>query len=215
MIMSKNIETIINQLEELVNSAKSMPFANKVLIDDERVRDIIEDMRKNLPEEIKRARYIDNDKDKILSEARKKADDLVSTAENRSNSLVRTAEERSKELVDTSNAKANEILTNAKEQAKNLINENSITQEALKKAELIINTAQKKAEEITTNAQKRADKTINTAENNANALKTATNEYILKNLTSSEAVLKASLEGIVKTKDVILKANHSKNNEPL
>lgn len=170
----KTIDESINQLEELVNSAKTMPFANKSLIDAEKVKDIIEDMRKNLPEEIKRARYIDNEKDKIIAEAQAKANQLVDTAEERSKSLMQTTDAR----------------------VKTLISENNITQQALKEAKSILNKAQAKADEIILNATNKAD-----------GLKKATNEYILKNLSTSEQVLMDSLNSIRKTRGAISNAS--------
>lgn len=166
----KTIDESINQLEELVNSAKTMPFANKSLIDAEKVKDIIEDMRKNLPEEIKRARYIDNEKDKIMAEAQTKANQIIDTAEERSKSLMQTTDAR----------------------VKTLISENNITQQALKEAKNILNKAQAKADEIILNATNKAD-----------GLKKATNEYILKNLSSSEQILMDSLDSIRKTRGAI------------
>lgn len=170
----KNIDESINQLEELVNSAKTMPFANKSLIDAEKVKDIIEDMRKNLPEEIKRARYIDNEKDKIIAEAQAKANQLVDTAEERSKSLMQTTDAR----------------------VKTLISENNITQQALKEAKSILNKAQAKSDEIILNATNKAD-----------GLKKATNEYILKNLSTSEQILMDSLDSIRKTRGAISNAS--------
>jgi cell division septum initiation protein DivIVA len=112
-----------------------MPFANKRLIDAEEVREIIEEMRECLPEEIKRARYIDNERDKIISEANEKANQIVDTAEDRSNSLMQS--------------------TNARVQT--LISEHNITQGAMKKAEEILRKANEKANTIINNAQKKAD----------------------------------------------------------
>jgi len=131
----KTIDETINQLEELVNGAKTMPFANKSLIDAERVKDIIDDMRKNMPEEIKRARYIDNEKDKIIAEAKAQANQIISTAEERSKSLLQTTEAR----------------------VKTLIHENNITQEAVKEAKNIITKAQSKGKDIILDAQKKSD----------------------------------------------------------
>lgn len=131
----RTIDDVINQLEQLVNGAKNMPFANKILIDSEQVRDIISDMRECIPEEVKRARYIDNERDKIITEANEKANQIIDTAEDRSNSLMQS--------------------TNAR--VKTLINEHNITQEAMKKANEILNTANEKADTIINNAQKKSD----------------------------------------------------------
>ncbi|MGN1411574.1 MAG: hypothetical protein ACI4WH_03565 [Oscillospiraceae bacterium] len=176
----KTIDDAINELEQLINSAKNMPFANKVLVDAEEVRDIINEMRECIPEEIKRARYIDNERDKLITEANEKANQIIDTAEERSNSLMQS--------------------TNAR--VKTLISESNITQEAMKRASEILNNANEKADSIINNAQK-----------HANDLKQVTNEYLIKNLVSSEQTLSNSLESVRKTKEVILKVNTPRNDE--
>lgn len=131
----KTIDDIINDLEELVNNAKNMPFANKSLIDPEEVREIINDMRECIPEEVKRARYVDNERDKIIAEANEKANEIIDTAEDRSKSLMQS--------------------TNAR--VKTLINEHNVTQEAMKKANEILNKANEKADAIVKNTQKKSE----------------------------------------------------------
>jgi vacuolar-type H+-ATPase subunit H len=177
----KTIDESINQLEELVNSAKTMPFANKSLVDADKVKDIIQDMRNNMPEEIKRARYIDNEKDKIIADANAKANDIISTAEERSKSLLQTTDAR----------------------VKTLTHENNITQQAMKEAKLILSKAQAKADNILANANKQSEEMLSNATKKSEGLKKATNDYIMKNMLSCEQVLMDSLDGIRKTKSAI------------
>jgi vacuolar-type H+-ATPase subunit H len=185
----KTIDESINQLEELVNSAKTMPFANKSLVDADKVKDIIQDMRNNLPEEIKRARYIDNEKDKIVAEANTKADEIINTAEERSKALLQSTDAR----------------------VKTLISEDNITQEARKEAKAILTKAQAKADELVANATKKSNDMLGNATQKTEGLKRASNDLIMKNLNSCEATLLESLDGIRKTKSAI--NNASKKNE--
>ena len=53
----------LEQLEELIREAKSMPLSSSVLINRDEVLEMIEEMRKVLPEEIKQARWIVRDRD--------------------------------------------------------------------------------------------------------------------------------------------------------
>lgn len=174
----KTIDESINQLEELVNSAKTMPFANKSLIDAEKVKDIIEDMRKNLPEEIKRARYVDNEKDKIIAEANAKANDITNTAEERSKSLLQTTDTR----------------------VKTLIHENHITQEALKEAKVIITKAQAKADDIVSNAQNKSED-LKKATNDFIFKNLMNSEQVLMNSLDSIRKTKSVLTNVSKKDD--------------
>lgn len=174
----KTIDESINQLEELVNSAKTMPFANKSLIDAEKVKDIIEDMRKNLPEEIKRARYVDNEKDKIIAEANAKANDIINTAEERSKSLLQTTDTR----------------------VKTLIHENHITQEALKEAKVIITKAQAKADDIVSNAQNKSED-LKKATNDFIFKNLMNSEQVLMNSLDSIRKTKSVLTNVSKKDD--------------
>ena len=69
-----NIDESIDMLEDLIESAKQVPFANKkVLVDPDRIRAIIDDMRFNMPNEIKRAKALNDEKERIISDANKKS----------------------------------------------------------------------------------------------------------------------------------------------
>ena len=69
-----NIDEILEQMEELLDKSALMPFSqNKMIIDSERLRELIDDIRLNIPQEIKRAKLIDFDCERIRKEAEQKA----------------------------------------------------------------------------------------------------------------------------------------------
>jgi len=46
---------LVDRLEELVNSSRSLPFTHTILVDEDRVLELIDQMRVSIPEEVKKA----------------------------------------------------------------------------------------------------------------------------------------------------------------
>ena len=106
------INESLDMLEELLENSKQVPFANKkVLVDPDRVRTIIDDMHYNMPSEIKKAESVMAERDKIIADAQKKADQLMKTAEERAKILIanETIVKQERELANDIVAKANSM----------------------------------------------------------------------------------------------------------
>lgn len=110
------IEESLDMLEELLENAKQVPFANKkVLVDPDRIRTIIDDMRFNMPNEIKRAKSLVEEKERIIKDANKKAESLLKTAEERAKilianeAIVKQAREVANDIVSKANNMDREI----------------------------------------------------------------------------------------------------------
>lgn len=70
----------IQQLEDLVRDAKSMPLSASALINREELLELIGEMKADLPEEIKRARWVVKDREELLAKARRDAEAIVEDA---------------------------------------------------------------------------------------------------------------------------------------
>lgn len=114
-----SIDEILDDMDELLDKAAGVPFAShKSIIDGERLRELINDVRLNVPQEIKHAKMVEYDRDRILKEAEARAELIVRQAEERAKQLmseeaiIREAKKYASELV--SNAKAeSEAIKNA------------------------------------------------------------------------------------------------------
>lgn len=116
-----NIDEILEQMDELLEKSPGVPFAqNKVVMDGERLKDLIDDIRLNIPQEIKRAKLIDFDCDRILKEAEQKAEQIVQRAEERAKALV-----ASDAIVKEAKARAMDILNQAQARSKEIKNATS------------------------------------------------------------------------------------------
>ena len=111
-----SIDEILEEMDELLDKASSMPFvAHKKVIDGERMRELINDVRLNMPHELKEAKKIEFDCQRILNEAKLNAESIIRKAEERAAQLV------SREaIMAEAKKKAVDMLTKAQAAAKNL-----------------------------------------------------------------------------------------------
>ena len=78
--MAVSVESMLESLEELLEDGMSMPLSGgKRLVDVDGARDIIDDIRINMPQEILQAKAIVQDRAQILSKAKKEAEDIART----------------------------------------------------------------------------------------------------------------------------------------
>lgn len=79
---------LIDRLEELFNDSSSLPLTKKVVIDEEKLLDLIDQMRLAIPDEIKKAQSITNQKERIIAQSHEEANRTVSLAREQSEKLV-------------------------------------------------------------------------------------------------------------------------------
>ncbi len=114
--MNNNIDSILMLMEEMLDSAWSVPMSHgKSLVDVEKFRELVEDIRLHLPTEIQKAQEIVNDRKIILDDAKKEAEMVIRVAEERSKKLV-----DQNEIVKQAQTRANEIMSNSQLQAREL-----------------------------------------------------------------------------------------------
>ncbi len=81
-------EEILTLMDESLEKGWSMPLSNKCMVDGERFRQMIDDIRRSLPGEIKQARMIAADRADIIAAARQEADHIIAKAEIKANQMV-------------------------------------------------------------------------------------------------------------------------------
>ena len=129
-----NVEELLDLMEETLEAGTAVPFAPaKRVVDVDRMRDIIDEVRNNLPDEIRESKKIVNDREQILKNAQVESETLIQTAEERANALV-----SEQEIVKRSQQHAAEILSAAQKSAKELT----------RKATLYCETILKNSEEV-------------------------------------------------------------------
>ena len=111
-----NVDELLDLMEETLEEGTAMPFsAGKRVVDVDKMRDIIDDVRANLPDEMRQSKKIVEDRERIVQEARQEADGIIKQAEERAK--VITSEQ---EIVKRAQKRGVEILTTAQNQAREI-----------------------------------------------------------------------------------------------
>ena len=109
-----NIEELLEQFDEVLDGGIKIP-GKKTLVDVEKLRAVVDDIRLNIPNEIKQARGIVADRTDIITTAKREADGIIRNAEDRAKAIV--AQE---EIVKMAQEKATEIIANAQTKSKEM-----------------------------------------------------------------------------------------------
>lgn len=109
------IFTLLETLEDIIENSRNVPFSAKGIVDKEELLDIIKEIRIKLPDELKQAKWVKEERQRILVEAQKEADDIVKEAENRIISMI-----DEHEITRKANETAEEIIEKAKKESKEI-----------------------------------------------------------------------------------------------
>ena len=116
MAISK-IEQLIDEIEEYVDSCKFALLSNTdILVNKEELMSLLDELRRKTPDEIKRYQKIISNKEAIMDDARKKADNMVKEATVYTDQLV-----NEHTIMQQAYAQAGEIVEQAKQQAQQII----------------------------------------------------------------------------------------------
>lgn len=121
------IFTLLETIEEMIETSKNIPFTEKGVINKEEALEIIKEIRLKLPEELKQAKWVKEERQRILAEAQKEADDIVKEAENRIISMIdeheitRKAYEQKAQIIETANEMSREITKGTKDYADSML----------------------------------------------------------------------------------------------
>ncbi|NLW23149.1 MAG: ATPase [Tissierellia bacterium] len=133
---------LLDEIEDILENSSTLPFSNKVMVDADEIYEILKEIRIKLPDEIKQAAWIKEERQRILAEAQKDADTLLSEAELKLEELIeqdeitKKAKSMAEEIITKAQNNAKEIRLGALEYADNILSE---TQENLKKIIEILN----------------------------------------------------------------------------
>ena len=106
---------LLEELEEIVQGASKVPLTGKSLLDGEDLLEIIKEIRVELPEELQRAQWINDEKDRIITEAETERNSMLEEARAQSEAMVDRDE-----ITNRARVKAEEIISNADMQSRNL-----------------------------------------------------------------------------------------------
>ncbi len=104
-----DILQLVDRLEEILNQARPFPFTHNVIVDEDRILDLIDQMRVAIPEEMKKAQQLLAQHDRLLAQAEEQANRTLAIAREKSDQLV----ERDA-IVQAAQARAEQIAAQAR-----------------------------------------------------------------------------------------------------
>ena len=117
---------LVDRLENLIANSRRMPLVNQIIIKEGEILNIVDQMRTSIPDEIKQARRVIQEKERILAQAQADASTLLARAREETEramnreGLLRAAEARSQELVRQAEEQAKDVVRQAEEHTEQL-----------------------------------------------------------------------------------------------
>ncbi|MBZ4645260.1 MAG: hypothetical protein PWR27_588 [Petroclostridium sp.] len=129
---------LIDALEDIVEKGVPIPLSGKSVVDKQEILELIQEIRLKLPDDLKQAKWVKEERQRILLEAQKEANNIIKEAESKIISLIdeheltKKAYEQASEIIANAQKNAREIRLGTKEYADNILaNLERIIQETL------------------------------------------------------------------------------------
>ncbi|MFQ5942816.1 MAG: hypothetical protein ACE5JF_04615 [Anaerolineales bacterium] len=112
---------LVDRLEELFNESRPIPLTHSVVVDEDRVLEIIDQMRISIPDEVKKAQQVLSQRDRVMAQAQEEANRTLTLAKRRGeeslsrDTIVEAAHERAEQILDQARAEAEAMRAEADE----------------------------------------------------------------------------------------------------
>jgi len=107
-----DILQLIDRLEELFNDAKAVPFTHNVIVDEDRMLELIDQMRITIPDEVKKAQQVVAQRDRINAQAQEEANRTLQLARDKADQMA-----QKDMVVQEAQRRADQIIAQARSEA--------------------------------------------------------------------------------------------------
>ncbi|HPU35597.1 MAG TPA: ATPase [Bacillota bacterium] len=117
----------LNELEELIENSGRVPLTRKVMVNEDSILDLLDRIRTTIPEEIRQAKWIIQEREKVMSESQKEARRIVENAQKQvekqaeDSEVVRKAKAVAEEIIARAERTAQEMREGAREYADEIL----------------------------------------------------------------------------------------------
>lgn len=107
-----DIQHLVDRLEQILAESRRLPLTSSLVVDEDRIFNIVDQMRVSIPEEVKRANRVEAEKERILAQAKEEADRIRDLAKQEASELVRrdsimgSAQQRSDTILERARREA-------------------------------------------------------------------------------------------------------------
>jgi hypothetical protein len=110
---------LVDRLEELFNESRLIPLTHNVIVDEDRMLEIIDQMRISIPEEVKKAQQVLAQRDRVFAQSQEEANRTIALAKKKGEELVsrdaivEAAQARAEQIIDQARADAEAVRRDA------------------------------------------------------------------------------------------------------
>ena len=145
------IEELLDEMEDILADGKGKAFSNRMTVDVEALKTVIDDLRFSVPEEVKQARILASERREIMSRANREAGEIIEDARIKSRDLLAAAEHRARENDVETNRRNEELIKDAQERAKSILDSARTEADKLVSSQNILEEAKTASKNLTPN----------------------------------------------------------------
>lgn len=114
-----DIQFLVERLETLAVGARKIPITDQIVLEQAALLDLIDQLRMAIPEEVKQARRINQESDRVLTHAREEAERIIAAAQEQAalllqdQAILREAEMRAESITGRAEQRAEETMRGA------------------------------------------------------------------------------------------------------
>ncbi len=149
---------LLDELEDIIDKGASVPFSARCILDKDELLDVLQEIKLKLPEDLKQAKWIKEERNRILQEAQTEADTLIKNAEDKIIAMVNENEITKKAIVQ-----GNQIIEDARKNAQ------QVTDSSYNYADNLLETVEK----VVMSSMKDLEQCVNIVRNNRNEMRSS------------------------------------------
>lgn len=118
---------VIDQLEDILEGSFTVPIVRKSLVDKAEIMELLGDLRLRLPEDLKQAKWVKEERTRIITEAHQEAANIIKETEEQTKQMVNEHEitqkayEQANEIIEAAQKNAREIRLGARQYVENIL----------------------------------------------------------------------------------------------
>lgn len=118
---------LIDALEDSIEKGLNIPLAGKCMLDKDELLDLIQEIRLKLPDDLKQAKWVKDERQRILLEAQKEANDIIKSTEDKiisminENEITKRAKEKAEEIITAATKRSKEIKLGTRQYADDVL----------------------------------------------------------------------------------------------
>ncbi|MDD3223986.1 MAG: ATPase [Clostridium sp.] len=166
---------LLEYLEEIIDTSSKVPVTGKILVNKKEVSKVIDEIVSSLPEQLKKAQWIIDEKDRILSEALKETEKMRQKNQNeilkeiQTHDITKEASREADKIIIEANKKAREIMLGSREYASDVLA--GLDSEVDRRSQIMLSNIQNEMEKFLEGYKAKVQTSKDTIKENAKELK--------------------------------------------